>query len=120
MPPELTEEARLRRNARARDYYHANRERILTRKSEKEKQLTKEQRNERYHRDREKNLQRSRAWKRVAIRVARRKWPWVGFFKCTDCDAQAQSYHHEDYSLWWSVEPLCHKCHGIRHRKAPD
>jgi hypothetical protein len=38
-------------------------------------------------------------------------------FKCSDCNAQAGHFHHEDYSLWWSVEPLCHKCHGVRHRK---
>ena len=45
-----------------------------------------------------------------------RLWPVASFFKCSDCDQQAQEYHHEDYDLPWSVEPLCHKCHGIRHR----
>ena len=44
-------------------------------------------------------------------------WPVASVFKCSDCNAQASHYHHEDYDLWWSVEPLCTKCHGVRHRK---
>ena len=68
----------------------------------------------------ERHKDRDRARNKVRARVnnpTRYQWPVASVFKCTDCDAQAQHYHHEDYALWWSVEPLCHKCHGVRHRK---
>ena len=53
----------------------------------------------------------------VARRVERNRWPSPVIFKCTDCEAPAAHYHHEDYTMWWSVEPLCLRCHGVRHRK---
>ena len=62
------------------------------------------------------NPEKVRAQRLVATRVKRKKWPKASFFKCTDCDLQAVHYHHEDYSLWWSVEPLCISCHYKRHR----
>ena len=52
----------------------------------------------------------------VRNRTKHKKWPKASFFKCTDCNQQAVHYHHEDYSLWWSVEPLCISCHYKRHR----
>ena len=62
--------------------------------------------------------EKNRARQKVNYRVVqRRSWPKASVFKCSDCNAQAAHYHHEDYALWWSVEPLCHKCHGVRHRK---
>jgi hypothetical protein len=57
-----------------------------------------------------------KARKKISNRIYRKKMPHPSFFLCTDCDARAAHYHHEDYSLWWSVEPLCHACHGKRHR----
>ena len=59
----------------------------------------------------------AKARKMIKNRVHRKKMPHASFFLCTDCDDRAVHYHHEDYSLWWSVEPLCHACHGKRHRK---
>ncbi len=59
----------------------------------------------------------SKARKMIRNRMNRKKMPHASFFLCTDCDARAVHYHHEDYSLWWSVEPLCYACHGKRHRK---
>ncbi len=53
---------------------------------------------------------------RVNRKVKHGHWPKPSFFACTDCGVRAKEYHHEDYSLWWSVLPLCKKCHGIRHR----
>jgi hypothetical protein len=53
----------------------------------------------------------------IKNRLNRKKMPHPSFFLCTDCDQRATHYHHEDYSLWWSIEPLCHTCHGKRHRK---
>ena len=58
-----------------------------------------------------------KARKMIKNRVARKKMPHASFFLGTDCNERAQHYHHEDYKLWWSVEPLCHDCHGKRHRK---
>ena len=52
---------------------------------------------------------------RVQSRVRHHRWPVASTFLCSDCDAKALEYHHEDYSLWWSVEPLCKVCHGKRH-----
>ena len=52
---------------------------------------------------------------RVRNRVRRKTWPHVSVFTCSDCVDRAQEYHHEDYSLWWSVEPLCKSCHLARH-----
>ena len=58
----------------------------------------------------------SKARKMIKNRLNRKKMPHASFFLCTDCNDRAQHYHHEDYSLWWSIEPLCHACHGRRHR----
>ena len=80
-------------------------------------QQNKEKLDESAKRSRAKHPDRARAREKVSYRVNRvGKWPKASFFKCSDCGVvQAQHYHHEDYSLWWSVEPLCHKCHGLRH-----
>ena len=59
----------------------------------------------------------SKARNMIRNRINRKKIPHPSFFLCTDCNKHAKHYHHEDYSLWWSVEPLCHSCHGKRHRK---
>jgi hypothetical protein len=59
----------------------------------------------------------SKARGMIGNRIDRKKMPHPSFFLCTDCDASAAHYHHEDYSIWWSVEPLCYSCHGKRHRK---
>jgi hypothetical protein len=59
----------------------------------------------------------AKARKMIKNRIYRNKMPHASFFLCTDCTQRAVHYHHEDYSLWWSVEPLCHACHGKRHRK---
>ena len=60
--------------------------------------------------------EKERARAHVRERVHRGKWPAAGFFKCSDCSAQAQHYHHEDYGQWWNVEPLCIDCHAKRHQ----
>ena len=57
-----------------------------------------------------------KAQKLVARRVYNKRWPKVGLFTCTDCDNKAVNYHHEHYDQPTSVEPLCHSCHGKRHR----
>ena len=59
----------------------------------------------------------AKARKMIKNRLNRKKMPHASFFLCTDCDQRAVHYHHEDYNLWWSVEPLCHACHGKRHQK---
>jgi hypothetical protein len=59
----------------------------------------------------------AKARKMIKNRLHRKKMPHASFFLCTDCNNHAVHYHHEDYSLWWSVEPLCHACHGKRHQK---
>ena len=59
--------------------------------------------------------QKQAAHRKVNSRTWSGKWPKAKVFKCSDCEAQAAQYHHEDYSLWWSVEPLCVKCHRRRH-----
>ena len=64
----------------------------------------------------ESNRNKINARQRVNYRVNTiSSWPLPSAFKCSDCNAQAVEYHHEDYSLWWSVEPLCKACHGKRH-----
>ena len=62
---------------------------------------------------RQKMNARARVRNRVSIQ---HKWPKPGFFLCSECPKPAQEYHHGDYSLWWSVEPLCKACHGKRHQ----
>ena len=120
MPRKLTEEQRLRRNARELAYYYKKREARLAQKREKGyRKLTSEQNIEKKRREQERHPEKVKARRRVSYRVSSHKWARAAFFKCSDCDAQAQCYHHEDYSLWWSVEPLCNKCHGKRHRKDP-
>ena len=59
----------------------------------------------------------AKARQMIKNRLYRKKMPHASFFLCTDCNNHAVHYHHEDYSLWWSVEPLCHVCHGKRHQK---
>ena len=65
---------------------------------------------------RKRNAEKRRAWERIQYRVEKRgTWPKPEVFVCSDCSAQATDYHHEDYALWWSVEPLCRACHMNRH-----
>lgn len=115
MPAKLTEEQRLRRNARERAYYYAKREQRLAqiKAQQKESGIDYTERSRRY---RARNPQKASAQRWVQHQVERKNWPPVGFFRCSDCDARAQNYHHEDYELRWSVEPLCTSCHGKRHR----
>ncbi len=35
---------------------------------------------------------------------------------CSDCNAKAKDYHHEDYSKPLDVVPLCRMCHIARHK----
>ena len=51
----------------------------------------------------------------VSRRRSSKTWPKASVFKCAKCEAQAEHYHHEDYSRWWDVEPLCRSCHMQRH-----
>ena len=84
-----------------RDYTEQNKERVKEQKA----------------RSRRKDRAKSNARARVSYRVNNQHaWPPAVVFKCSDCNAQAEHYHHEDYSQWWNVEPLCTRCHGIRHR----
>ena len=76
----------------------------------------KERVKEQKARSRRNNRLKENARRRVNYRVESGQWPRASVFQCSDCSAQAAHYHHEDYSLWWSVEPLCTKCHGIRHQ----
>ena len=62
------------------------------------------------------HLLKEAARSKVNDRIKKGRWPKAVFFLCTDCPKNAEHYHHEDYSLWWSVEPLCRTCHGGRHR----
>ena len=81
-----------------------------------------EQHNE-YHRaywQRPENKLKQSARARVNRRVSKNVWPRAAFFKCTDCNVSAAHYHHEDYSQWWNVEPLCTSCHGLRHHKKKE
>ena len=58
----------------------------------------------------------------VSKRTRNKEWPKATLFKCAKCENQAEHYHHEDYSRWWDVEPLCRSCHVKRHwelRKEP-
>ena len=108
------------RRAKNRRWREANREYVREYartycKENREKVLALEKRTE------AKNPGRKYARTRVAKRVnVQNKWPRPSFFVCTDCDARAEEYHHEDYSLWWSVLPLCKDCHVKRHTTKPS
>ena len=94
------------RLATQRRYRAANIERI--------RQYEKKKRNE-YLAD-ENFRRRKNARNRVGLRVHLGKWPKPEIFLCTDCGSvKAEQYHHEDYSQWWNVEPLCRTCHVSRH-----
>ena len=80
--------------------------------TERNKERIKEQKARSRAADRQKSNARARVSYRVNYQHA---WPPAVIFKCSDCSAQAEHYHHEDYSQWWNVEPLCTRCHGIRH-----
>ena len=55
---------------------------------------------------------------KVSSRVrGTKEWPPAKVFKCSTCEAQAFEYHHEDYSRWWDVVPLCRSCHRKRHNE---
>ena len=106
------------RAAYQREYNHKNRDRRRENKRRSDQKLMAERmiRNkEQYHADPEVARKR-RARVRVNLRVNKGLWPRASFFKCSDCDAQARDYHHEDYAQWWNVEPLCKLCHSKRHQ----
>ena len=65
----------------------------------------------RYLKDREKVLARSK----VKVYADRGTIPKVTDLKCVDCGVQAEEYHHEDYSKALDVIALCKPCHIKRH-----
>ena len=94
MPPELTEEQRLRRNAKSLAQYHATKDAWSERRRQKgQKKPTTAQNTEKKRRFRARHPEKVAAQRRVENRVRYGKWPRVKIFKCSDCDAQAQSYH---------------------------
>ncbi len=98
------------RRAQAR-YRERNKEKIKEYASEYQ-QRTKGQAQRDY---RMRNPDKYKATTFVNNRIRSKHWPRPGLFICSDCDQRAQHYHHEDYRLRWSVEPLCRVCHGKRH-----
>jgi hypothetical protein len=56
-----------------------------------------------------------KARRQVTNRVRDGKIPHCSVFKCADCNNNAEHYHHENYSEWWSIVALCHACHKARH-----
>nr|BAR35306.1 hypothetical protein [uncultured Mediterranean phage uvMED] len=104
-----------------RQYNLKNRERRRLNKWRSDQKLMAEKvaRNkERYHSDPEARLKR-KARNLINIRIAKGQWPRASVFTCTDCNAPAREYHHENYEQWWSIEPLCRSCHVIRHDHQP-
>jgi len=92
-----TDEQRERRNAAARKRYSANRAKALS------------------HASRMRIIHADKYKARYAVRNALRN----GVLKrlpCSSCGAENAEAHHEDYSKPLSVEWLCRKCHGLRHR----
>ena len=83
-----------------RDYTEQNKERVKQQKAE----------------SRKRNRLKENARRKVRYQVESGRWPDATFWQCTDCNAKAAHYHHEDYSQPLNVEPLCTQCHGIRHR----
>ena len=61
------------------------------------------------------NQEKVEAHAKVNRRVRAGLWPKASVFVCSDCVEPALDYHHENYALWWSVEPLCRVCHKKRH-----
>ena len=82
-----------------RDYANQNKERIKEQKA----------------RSRAAGRHKNNARRKVQYMVQSGQWPPATFWLCNDCDKKAQHYHHEDYSQPLNVEPLCTRCHGIRH-----
>ena len=106
-------EAEKERNAERQQKLKTNP--VLLEKRRHEQRETQARRRERARRN-PLERQKINARARVGNRVRRFKtWPRPEFFLCSDCDAKAMEYHHEDYELWWSVEPLCKTCHVKRH-----
>ena len=98
----------------ARKRYRENAEYREGRKKEASRQP--EARHAQYERTKEGLKERNSARSKVRNRVRSKKWASPALFTCTDCSAKAEHYHHENYSQWWNVEPLCQVCHGKRHR----
>ena len=67
-------------------------------------------------------IKKQQAQQLVYKRIKKKLWPKAKVFCCAKCENRATEYHHEDYSRWWYVEPLCRSCHVQRHwdlRKEP-
>lgn len=58
---------------------------------------------------------RDEAYRLVTRKLYSKEWPKVGLFKCTDCEAQAEHYHHPNYAYPFWVEPVCQACHTRIH-----
>lgn len=58
---------------------------------------------------------RDEAYRLVAQKLRNKEWPKVGLFKCTDCETQAEHYHHPNYAYPLWVEPVCQACHTRIH-----
>lgn len=58
---------------------------------------------------------RNEAYRQLNIKVITNAWPKASIFKCTDCTAQAEHYHHPNYAYPLWVEPVCQVCHTRIH-----
>jgi hypothetical protein len=61
-----------------------------------------------------------KAARAVHYAVTKGELPPVTSCACADCDVQAEEYHHESYEKehWLDVDPLCRRCHMVRHGRA--
>lgn len=58
---------------------------------------------------------RSEAYRQVNQRLTNKEWPKASVFRCTDCEARAEHYHHPNYAYPLWVEPVCQSCHTRIH-----
>ena len=98
------------------EYYDKNAERLIER-SKKWNRQNPEKARRAVIDHKKRHPDRARARQLVIQKKRAGRIPPASDLQCVDCGGKANSYHHEDYSKPLDVVPLCHRCHGIRHRK---
>lgn len=63
------------------------------------------------------NPRKTKAHRAVNDAIRRGHLPPVHTQTCNECGAQAEHYHHEDYTRRLDVTPLCRQCHESKHQE---
>ncbi|MHC4749533.1 MAG: hypothetical protein ACYTFW_06615 [Planctomycetota bacterium] len=117
-----SEAGRINQRKAAAKHRKTEKRRISNRRNDIKRSGTEQRKashNEASIRYRKRHPHKVKAQSAVNVAVKKGVLPHVKTLKCTDCGNPAQQYDHwqgYDNHNWLNVQPVCIKCHSLRHR----